>query len=220
MQNGLLGHIDTWIFDLDNTLYPPEAGLISQIDSRMREFIIRFLDVDAEEADRLRAHYLERDGITLKGLMEDHGVEADTFLEETHAIDLSGVSYDPALRTAIATLPGRKIVHTNGARRHAERVLAALGLSPAFEQIFAIEDKNFVPKPELPAYTHVIRETGLDPARAAMIEDTVVNLVEPKRLGMATIWLDHGQVGGLHRHVDMRVTTLTEFLDNAVVVAG
>ncbi|MEM9145106.1 MAG: pyrimidine 5'-nucleotidase [Pseudomonadota bacterium] len=207
--------IETWIFDLDNTLYPPEAGLLSQIDTRMRTFIMRFLDIDADEADRLRAHYLERDGITLKGLMQHHGVEADSFLEETHAIDLSGVRCDPVLAAAIAALPGRKIIHTNGARQHAERVLAALGLEQSFEQIFAIEDKGFVPKPELPAYTHVIREAAIDPVSAAMIEDTVVNLVEPKRLGMATIWLDHGQSGAPHRHVDLRIRDLMAFLREA-----
>lgn len=212
MDPGRFARIETWIFDLDNTLYPPEAGLLQQIDRRMRDFVMRFLDVDVEEADRIRAHYLERDGITLKGLMEDHGAEAEAFLEETHAIDLSGIAPDGALVDAISRLPGRKIVHTNGARRHAERVLAAVGMADSFERVFAIEDKNFVPKPELPAYSHVIREAGLDPKRAAMIEDTVVNLVEPKRLGMATVWLDHGRNGAPHRHVDARIGDLTEFL--------
>lgn len=204
--------IDAWIFDLDNTLYPPEAGLLQQIDARMRTFIMRFLGIAEAEADRLRAHYLERDGITLKGLMHDHGVEADAFLEETHAIDLSGLAPDPGLAEAIRRLPGRRIIHTNGARAHAERVLAARGLAGAFDAVFAIEDKNFVPKPELPAYTHVIRATGIEPTRALMIEDSAVNLVEPKRLGMATVWLDHHRTNGAHPHVDVRIEALEPFL--------
>ncbi|GMG81900.1 pyrimidine 5'-nucleotidase [Paralimibaculum aggregatum] len=205
--------VEAWIFDLDNTLYPPEAGLLGQIDRLMTDFIMRFLKVSEAEADRMRAHYWERDGITLHGLMEDHGVEAAAFLEETHAVDLSGLGPDPALTAAVAGLPGRKVIHTNGARRHAERVLAARGLAGAFERIFAIEDKNYVPKPERPAYLHVIREAGIDPARAAMIEDTVVNLVEPKRLGMTTVWLDHRDAGGEHPHVDARIGDLTRFLE-------
>lgn len=207
-----LDRIDAWIFDLDNTLYPPEAGLLQQIDARMQAFIMRFLRVGADEADRLRAHYLERDGITLKGLMHDHGVEADAFLEETHAIDLSAVAPDPALAGAIRRLPGRKFIHTNGARAHAARVLAARGLAGAFDAVFAIEDKNFVPKPELPAYTHVVRAAGIEPTRALMVEDTVVNLVEPKRLGMATVWLDHHGANGAHAHVDFRIGALEPFL--------
>lgn len=209
---GRFAGTQAWIFDLDNTLYPPSAGLLGRIDARMQGFIMRFLEVGPEEADRLRAHYLERDGITLKGLMRDHGVEADAFLEETHAIDLSDLAPDPGLADAIRALPGRKVIHTNAARRHAERVLAARGLDGAFERIFAIEDKGLVPKPERPAYTHVLREGAIDPARAVMIEDSAVNLVEPRRLGMGTVWLDHHASGGYHPHVDLRIEALEPFL--------
>ncbi|MGF1445426.1 MAG: pyrimidine 5'-nucleotidase [Pikeienuella sp.] len=215
MATGRFPDAQTWIFDLDNTLYPPETGLLAAIDRRMTSFIEMFLEVGRAEADALRQHYWERDGITLKGLMRDHGVEADAFLEATHAVDLSGLAPDPRLRRAIESLPGRRIIHTNGARGHAERVLAARGLEGVFEAVFAIEDKAFVPKPELPAYTHVIREAGIDPGRAVMIEDTVVNLVEPKRLGMGTVWLDHGEIGGDHPHVDTTITDLARFLEGA-----
>jgi putative hydrolase of the HAD superfamily len=201
-----------WIFDLDNTLYPASAGLLGRIDARMRAFIMRFLEVDAEEADRLRRHYLERDGITLRGLMRDHGVEAGAFLEETHAIDLAGLSPDPSLVEAIRALPGRKLIHTNAARRHAGRVLAARGLEGVFERVFAIEDKGFVPKPERPAYLHVLREAAIDPAGAVMIEDSSVNLVEPKRLGMGTVWFDHERTRTEHPHVDLRIEALEPFL--------
>ncbi len=208
-----LSGVDTWIFDLDDTLYPPEAGLLPAIDARMRRFIERFLGVDEAEAEALRRHYWERDGITLKGLMRDHGVEADAFLEETHAIDLSGLAPDPRLRAAIERLPGRAVIHTNGARRHAERVLAARGLAGAFAAIYAIEDKGLAPKPEPRAYAHVVRAEGLDPSRAAMIEDTLVNLVEPKRLAMTTVWLDRAGRGGCHSHVDHAISDLLAFLE-------
>ncbi len=213
MEHRRFEGVTAWIFDLDNTLYPPEAGLLGEIDQRMTAFIMRFLGIARPEADALRSHYWERDGITLKGMMHDHGVEADAFLEDTHAIDLSQLPVDTRLRDAINALPGRKIVHTNGARRHAERVLAARGLEDTMERIFGIEDKGLVPKPELPAYTVVLREAGIDPARALMIEDTLVNLVEPKRLGMATVWLDHQNAGGWHPHLDARITDLTAFLE-------
>lgn len=205
--------VEAWIFDLDNTLYPPEAGLLSQIDAKMTAYIQSFLGIGRQEAKALCQHYWERDGITLKGLMHDHGVEADAFLEETHAIDLSVISPDPRLTAAIDALGGRRIIHTNGARRHAERVLAARGLSGHFDEIFAIEDKKLVPKPELPAYTHVVKAARIDPSRAVMIEDTVVNLVEPKMMGMRTVWLDNAGDTGTHAHVDCRIEDLTVFLE-------
>jgi len=210
-----LAQVETWIFDLDNTLYPPDARLMDQVDQRMTAYIMRELGVGLEEANRIREDYWLTHGITLKGLIEDHGADPAHFLADTHAIDLSNILPDPALAEAIAALPGKKVIHTNGARGHAQGVLEAVGLTGLFDRVFAIEDKALIPKPDPRAYAIVIEATGLDPARAAMIEDTVQNLVEPWRLGMGTVWLDHGGATEAPDYVDRRIDALMPFLREA-----
>ncbi len=202
-----------WIFDLDETLYPPEAGLLAQIDARMVAHIAAALGVARAEADRLRRHYWQRHGITLTGLVEEHGIDAADFLDDVHAVDLSRVERDPALAAAIGRLPGRKIVHTNGARAYARRVLRARGLDGAFEAVYGIEDKGLVAKPAPASYAVVIAASGIEPRTALMIEDTAANLVEPKRLGMGTVWLDHAGAAPDAEHVDHRIADLRAFLD-------
>lgn len=184
-----LSHVDTWIFDLDNTLYPPETGLLDQINTRMTAFIMRELGLDLEDAFNLRAAYWQQYGITLAGLVDHHGVDPDHFLADTHRIDLDGLVPEPELVQAITRLQGRKIIHTNGSRAHAEAILAARGLRTCFDAVYTIEDKSLTPKPRAAAYDIVIGQDGIDPARAAMIEDSVRNLEVPKQLGMTTVWV-------------------------------
>ncbi|MEO0821410.1 MAG: pyrimidine 5'-nucleotidase [Pseudomonadota bacterium] len=205
--------VETWVFDLDNTLYAPGLRLVEQINARITAYIIRELGVGRAEADRLRAQYWREHGITLTGLIAHHGVPADHFLDDVHDIDLSALRPDPRLNAAIARLPGRRVIHTNGARAHAERVLRATGLEDAFEAIYGIEDKALVPKPHEGAYAAVRAADGFAPDRAAMIEDTVANLEEPKRLGMATVWLCHTEGAKAPAHVDRRITRLATFLE-------
>ncbi|MHA1528139.1 MAG: pyrimidine 5'-nucleotidase [Alphaproteobacteria bacterium] len=207
-----LSHVETWIFDLDNTLYHPSARLFDQINARMTGFIMRELGVGRAAADAMRRGYWQRHGTTLRGLIENHGVDPARFLDEVHAIDLSALRPDAGLASAIGRLPGARIVHTNGARAHAARVLAARGLEGVFDAVYAIEDKDLVPKPHPDAYRRVIRLSGLDPARAAMIEDDVRNLAVPKALGMATIWLCHRAGARVPVFVDRRITRLIRFL--------
>jgi putative hydrolase of the HAD superfamily len=204
--------VETWVFDLDNTLYHPSARLFDQIDRKMTEFIRGALGVGRAEADRLRKLYWQRYGITLKGLMDHHGVAPEAFLEHVHDIDLSTLRPDPDLSRVIARLPGRRIVHTNGARAHAERVLKARGLDGLFEVVLGIEDKGLIPKPSAAAYDRVIERAGFDPARAAMVEDDERNLAVPKARGMATVWVCHKPGKKAPAHVDRRITCLTTFL--------
>ena len=207
-----LSHVETWIFDLDNTLYHPSARLFDQIDARMTGFIMRELGVGRDAADELRRGYWRRHGATLGGLIENHAIDPAQFLDEVHAIDLSALKPDAALASAIRRLPGARIVHTNGARAHAARVLAARGLEGVFDAVYAIEDQGLVAKPRPEAYRRVIRLSGLDPARAALIEDDVRNLAAPKALGMATIWLCHRAGARAPAFVDRRITRLIPFL--------
>ena len=207
-----LSHVETWIFDLDNTLYHPSARLFDQINARMTGFIMRELGLDRAAADGLRRSYWQRYGTTLGGLIDSHGIDPEQFLDEVHAIDLSALRPDAALAAAIGGLPGTRIVHTNGARAHAVRVLAARGLEGVFDAVYAIEDNDLAAKPRPDAYRRVIRLSGLDPARAAMIEDDVRNLEAPKALGMATIWLCHRAGARAPAFVDRRITRLIPFL--------
>lgn len=208
----MFSHVETWIFDLDNTLYHPSARLFDQINLRMTDFIIRELGISRAEAEALRRTYWQRHGTTLRGLIDNHGIAADQFLSEAHDIDLSALKPDADLAAAIRRLPGTRIVHTNGARTHAARVLAARGLEGVFDAVYAIEDKALVPKPQPDAYHRIIRLSGLDPTRAAMVEDDARNLEVPKALGMATVWLCHQPGAVAPAYVDRRITGLTRFL--------
>lgn len=180
--------VETWIFDLDNTLYPASCRLFDQIDKRMTAFIAESLAMTIEAANALRARYWREYGTTLNGLMRAHGLSPTAFLDYVHDIDLAGVAPAPELGAAIAALPGRKLVHTNGSRGHAARVLAQLDIVHAFDAVYAIEDSDFTPKPKRDAYDRVAKAAALDPGRAAMFEDDARNLIEPHAMGMRTVW--------------------------------
>ena len=187
-------HVTTWIFDLDNTLYAPEMRLFSQIERRMTAYVMREVGVPEAEASRLRDHYWRRHGTTLAGLMAEHGIAPGPYLREVHDIDFSALTPDPALAALIAALPGRKIVHPNGDRAYALRVLEHRGLE-VFDAVHGIDNVDFHPKPDARAYAAVIRAEGFDPARAAMFEDDPRNLAVPHMLGMRTVLVGPGRHG-------------------------
>ncbi|MEM6974212.1 MAG: pyrimidine 5'-nucleotidase [Pseudomonadota bacterium] len=207
----------TWIFDLDNTLYPPEAGIMAQVNERMTQFIMRELSLDRGRANDIRSRYWRRYGITLEGLRRHHGVAPSRFLDEVHDLDLSHIKPDPALCEALTRLAGdrgtsrRLIVHTNGSRAHATRVLERLDLTETFAAVYAIEDKGLSPKPEPEAYDRVIAADGLDPLDAVMLEDTAANLAVPHRLDMVTLWVTQ-QSGPTPPQVDHVIPALVPFL--------
>ena len=179
--------VSVWVFDLDNTLYPRHVNLFQQVDKRIRDYVGQLLDIGPEEAQRVQKDYYQRYGTTLRGLMEEHGIQPDDFLEYVHDIDHSVVKADPRLAAAIAGLPGRKFIFTNGSRAHAEKVAERLGIPDHFEEIFDIVSSELLPKPNRETYDLFLRSTGVDPVRAAMFEDLARNLEVPKALGMATV---------------------------------
>lgn len=187
MPRAQFQHVTTWVFDLDNTLYPPEMRLFDQISSRMTDWVMRHLRVEHDEADRLRARYWSLYGTTLAGLMAEHRIEPGEFLDHVHDIDFSGVIPEPALITAIAALPGRRIVFTNADTVYAGRVLERRGLSHLFDAVYGVENTGFCPKPEQAAFDAVLALDGLDPTRAAMFEDDPRNLAVPHAMGMRTV---------------------------------
>lgn len=178
--------ISVWIFDLDNTLYPRHTDLFRQIDERIRDYVVRLLGMSPTQAMQVQKRLYETYGTTLRGLMTEHQVDVDEFLDYVHDIDHSAIEPDPVLARAIEMLPGRKLIYTNGTRRHAERVAERLGFTNHFEDIFGIVEAQLLPKPEEEAYRRFMNRFAVDPSHAAMFEDLQKNLMVPKRLGMTT----------------------------------
>jgi putative hydrolase of the HAD superfamily len=187
-----LRHIDSWIFDLDNTLYPARTDLFALIDVRMTQFISDLLGVGIEEARQVQKEYFYEHGTTLSGLMAMHGTDPHEFLAYVHNIELDRVGHDADLVEAIARLPGRKLVFTNGDAPYAQRVLDRLGLGGSFEAIHDIHAMGLVPKPDPSAYIGICDRWGLNPNTALFAEDMVRNLKPAKAIGMATLWINNG----------------------------
>jgi putative hydrolase of the HAD superfamily len=179
-------HVDTWVFDLDNTLYPASSDLWPKIDARITLFMSQLFGLDGMSSRALQKYYYERYGTTLRGLMEEHEITADEFLQFVHDIDRSSLIPNHSLATAITALQGRKLILTNGSREHALRTAEQLGLDKMFEDVFDIVASDLVPKPNPQAYERFFEKHGVDPARSAIFEDIERNLVVPHARGMRT----------------------------------
>ena len=188
-----LAGIDCWIFDLDNTLYPAETDLFAQIDVRMGAFVSAALGIDRAAARRLQKHYFRAYGTTLRGLMLRHEVDPAAFLDYVHDIDHSVLAPAPRLGAALAALPGRKLVFTNGSARHAARVLDRLEIAGHFESVFDIAAADYVPKPFDHAYDRLVAACRVRAESAAFFEDSLANLRPAAARGMATVWLRNGR---------------------------
>ena len=216
-------HVETWVFDLDNTLYPASCRLFDQIDARMGGYISQLLNVDLDEAKRIQKGFFREHGTTLKGLMDEHAVDPGHFLSYVHDIDHSAVPESPLLAAALNELPGRKYVFTNGTVAHAERVLARLGIRAHIADVVDIVHSEYVPKPQREPYLKLVRRTGIAPERSAMFEDIARNLEAPHALGMTTVLVESpdnddaniinaGLGDAALPYVDHRTTDLTGFL--------
>lgn len=208
-------HVRHWVFDLDNTLYPPHARLFDQIEVRMTDYVQAALGVDRAEADRLRLHYWTTYGTTLAGLMREHGTDPGPYLHEVHDIDLDHLDEDDDLARAIDRLPGQKIVYTNGSAPYAMRVLAARGLGDVFEGIFGVEHAGFHPKPDRAAFEIVFAAAGVVGTAGAMFEDDARNLKVPSEMGLRTV-LVAPQTETPPDHVDHHTDDLGGFLSQLI----
>jgi putative hydrolase of the HAD superfamily len=187
-----LRHIRNWIFDLDNTLYPASANLFALIDARIGAYVARLLNVDAEEAWRVQKAYFHAHGTTLSGLMAEHGIDPHHYLDDVHDVDMAALERNETLIAALARLPGRKLVFTNGDAPYATRVLDRLGLADTFEAIHDVHATSYRPKPDPVAYQGLLDAYGLDPHESLFVEDMARNLRPAKTIGMTTVWIDNG----------------------------
>jgi putative hydrolase of the HAD superfamily len=210
-------HINTWVFDLDNTLYPESCKLFDQIALRMTDYIVTVLGIEPEAASKLRHHYYKTYGTTLRGLMIEHGLEPHGFLEYVHEIDYTVILHHAGLGDALRALPGRKMIFTAGTRPHARNVLNNLGCADVFEEIFDITDCQFIPKPDEKPYDIFLVRHAVDPAQAAFFEDLSVNLIVPRALGMTTVLVGKHDAALLPAHVDYVTDDLANFLERAII---
>jgi putative hydrolase of the HAD superfamily len=219
--------IDTWVFDLDNTLYPHHVNLWQQVDAKIGEFVAAWLKVSPQEARRIQKDYYLRYGTTMRGMMTEHGVSADDYLAYVHKIDHSPLEPNPAMGEAITKLNGRKLILTNGSADHVDAVLARLGLTSHFQGVFDIIAAELEPKPAPQTYRRFLDLHDVDPTRAAMFEDLARNLVVPHELGMTTVLVvpdgskqvvreDWELEGRGAAHVDHVTDDLTGFLQGLV----
>lgn len=207
-----LSHIRHWIFDLDDTLYPREQGVMKLVEARINAFMIDATGLEPESARTLQKQFLEAHGTTLAGLMANYAIDPEAFLREVHDVPLDALEPNPALADAIARLPGRKLVFTNGARSHAQRVMARVGLEGVFDGVFAIEDADLVPKPEPATFRRLIQRFGVEPRRAVFFEDTPQNLMPAASLGMTAVLIGERDPGELAPLIHHRAPRLLDFL--------
>ena len=212
-----LSHIDAWVFDLDDTLYPPDQGVMTLVQARINAFMVDAVGLPAADAKLLQRQFLNEHGTTLAGLMANYAVEPERFLREVHDVPLDSLEPNPRLAEIIAALPGKKYVLTNGARYHARRVLEKIGLTALMDGVFAIEDMDLTPKPAPSTFRHFLERFDIDPRQTVFFEDTPRNLQPAKAMGMTTVLIGtpehfaiHGVTGG--DWIDAVAPDLLDFL--------
>lgn len=208
-----LSGIRDWIFDMDDTLYPREQGVMALVQARINAFMIDAVGLPRDEARALQRQFLEEHGTTLAGLMANYAVDPDHFLRDVHDVPLDTLEPNPRLAMALKALPGRKFVMTNGARCHARRVLERIGISDVFDAVWCIEDMDLVPKPAPATFRRMLAQFGIDPHAAAFFEDTPRNLQPAKALGMTTVLIGDGHGRPTGDWIDITRPDLMTFLD-------
>jgi putative hydrolase of the HAD superfamily len=210
-----LGHIAVWLFDLDNTLYPVGNDFMPAIERKMTAFVARELNLSWDSARALQKRYLHEHGTTLAGLMANHGVDPERYLDEVHDVSLDALAPDPDLRRALGRLPGRRLVFTNGDARHADRVLDRLELADLFEAVFHIAAADYVPKPALETFDRMIAAHAIAPQATCFFEDSEKNLAPAAGLGMTTVLVGPHASASTADFVQFRTASLAAFLSAA-----
>jgi putative hydrolase of the HAD superfamily len=218
---------DAWVFDLDNTLYPESCGLFAQVSQRMTGYIAEYFSISREVAFERQRSLFIRYGTTLRGLMVEHGLEPEPFLDHVHRVDFQLVQPNPELGLKLGLLPGRKLIFTNSPRRHAEQVMARLGITELIEHVFDISDADFIPKPRRECYATLVDRHGVDPTTACMVDDIAFNLPPAKALGMTTVWVSgeddwarSDPEPAILKDVDFVAESLVRWLDDVLRYLG
>jgi putative hydrolase of the HAD superfamily len=212
-----LSHVDTWLFDLDNTLYPLDSGLGADISERITDYVERLTGLPRDEARALQKHYLDHHGLTLKGLMLNHGVDPDEYHAMFADVSLEALARDPALIAAVERLPGRRLIFTNADAGHSRRLMDHLGLASLFSEVFHIESAGFIPKPDPEAFARLIAAHAINPVATVFFEDRALNLAPAAALGMTTVLVGPDAEQNTDAFVDYRAPRLAPFLAAARV---
>jgi putative hydrolase of the HAD superfamily len=213
-----LRHVDTWLFDLDNTLYPLDSGLAVRASARITDYVEALTGLPREAAHALQKRYLNDHGLTLRGLMTHHGVDPDAYHDAINDLNLDCLATDAPLKAALARLPGRRIIFTNADARHTERVLERLDLAGLFSDVFHIGSSGFEPKPSPAAFDRIVAAHAIVPAATAFFEDSERNLEPAAALGMTTVLVGPHALESAAPFVRHRTATLAPFLAGAQVM--
>ena len=184
---------NTWVFDLDNTLYSAETGIFDQVDILLGKFISKNLNLEIFEAKKIQKQFFKEFGTTLKGLMDEYNVDPEHFLDEVHNLDYSIINPDPLLKDMLLKLDGRKIIYTNANRNHANEIIKRLNIENIFDNIFDIKDANYIPKPDIKPYQKLVNLYEINPQKTIMFDDIARNLVPASKLGFTTVWINVGK---------------------------
>ena len=212
-------NVDTWVFDLDNTLYSADSGIFQQVSELMGKFVSKHLNIDIKEAKKIQRKYYKKHGTTLRGMMDNHGVDPDTFLNEVHQLDYSIVEPDQKLNEELDKLRGKKIIYTNANLQHVNQVLSRLELTNMFDDIFDIKMADYIPKPELNPYKQFIDKFNINTSSAIMFDDIAKNLVPAKDLGFTSVWINAGyenfsdDIASSRGSLDYETKDLSSFLN-------
>ena len=215
----LKNRINTWIFDLDNTLYSADSGIFQQVHTLMGEFVSKNLNIEIKEAKELQKKYYKQHGTTLRGLMDNHNINPDYFLSEVHNLDYSIVGPNKALNEELEKLEGRKIIYTNANLEHAKNVLERLELTNMFQEIFDVKSADYIPKPEISPYHKLIKDFDINASSAAMFDDIAKNLVPAKKVGFTSVWIDAGyenfsdDIASSKKYLDFETKDISNFLN-------
>jgi len=218
-MSNLKNKVDTWIFDLDNTLYSADSGIFQQVHKLMGEFISKHLNIEKKEASEIQRKYYKQHGTTLRGMMDNHGVDPDYFLSEVHKLDYTIVGPNQSLNKELENLNGRKIIYTNANLQHTKDVLIRLELEDMFEEIFDIKGANYIPKPEITSYNKLINDYNINPSTSIMFDDIAKNLVPAKNVGFISVWIDAGyenfsdDIASSKKYLDYQTKNISNFLN-------
>ena len=185
--------IKYWIFDLDNTLYSGKTKVFEQVDKKMSKYISSKLNISVEEAKKIQKNYFHKYNTTLNGMIKNHKTDPNEFLEFVHDINIDFLQKDIELAKEMEKLEGKKIIFTNGSRKHAINVTKRIGIDQYFDDIFDIVDSDFIPKPAIVPYKKLVEKHKIDPKLCALAEDIARNLKPAYEMGMKTIWIENNE---------------------------